>query len=200
MEFTDFTQDWDIQHVTSSPHHQKANGKVEWTVKIMKSIISKANTQGTDAWKVIQEWRKSPTPSQGSSPVQRLMWRRTRSFLLCKESLYKPEVQSAVTAQVMRKRQPRQALPWPKCQTATYSSNWTASPSQGTSSTTPQRLEGWRYSREHSPSQLPGGSEWTYLASRRWTRFLRCSVLDRQSACSRTWPGSDPRSAWEQTC
>ena len=41
---------------------------------------------------------------------------------LCKESLYKPEVQSAVTAQVMCKRQlAKDALPWPKCQTATYS-------------------------------------------------------------------------------
>ena len=68
-------------------------------------MISKANTQGTDVWKAILERRNSPTPSQGSSPVQRLMSRRTRSFLPCKESLDKPEVQSAVTAQVMRKRQ-----------------------------------------------------------------------------------------------
>ena len=105
VEFTDFTHDWDIQHVTSSPHHPKANGKAESAVKIMKSIISKANKQGTDVWKAILEWRNSPTPCQGSSPVQRLMSRRTRSFLLCKESLYKPEVQSAVTAQEMHKRQ-----------------------------------------------------------------------------------------------
>ena len=44
-EFTDFTHDWDIQHVTSSPHHPKGNGKAESAVKIMKSIISKANKQ-----------------------------------------------------------------------------------------------------------------------------------------------------------
>ena len=43
VEFTDFSHDWDIQHVTSSPHHPKANGKAESAVKIMKSIISKAN-------------------------------------------------------------------------------------------------------------------------------------------------------------
>ena len=100
VEFTDFTHDWDIQHVTSSPHHAKANGKVESAVKIMKSIISKANKQGTLVWKAILEWRNSPTPSQGSSPVQRLV---TQNKI--KESLYKPEVQAAVTAQVMCKRQ-----------------------------------------------------------------------------------------------
>ena len=66
----------------------------------MKSIISKANKQGTDVWKAILEWRNSPTPSQGSSPVQRLA---TQNKI--KESLYKPEVQAAVTAQVMCKRQ-----------------------------------------------------------------------------------------------
>ena len=81
VEFTDFTHDWDIQHVTSSPHHLKAKGKAESAVKIMKSIFSKANKQGTDVWKAILEWRNSPTPSQGSSPVQRPMSRRTRSFL-----------------------------------------------------------------------------------------------------------------------
>ena len=36
VEFTDFSHDWDIQHVTSSPHHPKANGKAESAVKIMK--------------------------------------------------------------------------------------------------------------------------------------------------------------------
>ena len=73
VEFTDLTHDWDIQHITSSPHHPKANGKAESAVKIMKSIIIKANKQGTNVWKAILEWRNSPTPPQGSSPVQRLV-------------------------------------------------------------------------------------------------------------------------------
>ena len=55
-------------------------------------------------WKAILKCRNSPTPSQGSSPAQRLMSRRTRTFLPCKESLYKPEVQSRVAAQVVKKR------------------------------------------------------------------------------------------------
>ena len=90
VEFTDSSHDWDIQHVTYSPHHPKANGKAESAVKMMKSIISKANKQGTDVWEAIPEWRNSPTPSQGSSPIQHLMSRRTRSFLSSKELLYKP--------------------------------------------------------------------------------------------------------------
>ena len=104
-EFHQFTQAWDFQHLTSSPHYPKSNGKAESAVKIMKSIITKANKDGADVWKAILEWRNSLTPSQGSSPVQRLMSRRTRSFLPCKASMYQPEVQCAVPAQVVRKRQ-----------------------------------------------------------------------------------------------
>ena len=74
-------------------------------MKIMKSIITKANQNGAGVWKAILEWRKSPTPSQGSSPIQRLMSWRTSSFMPCKESMYKPDVQSAVPAQVVHKRQ-----------------------------------------------------------------------------------------------
>lgn len=73
-EFHQFTQAWDFQHLTSSPHYPKSNGKAESAVKIMKFIITKANKDGADVWKAILEWRNSPTPSQGSSPVQRLMF------------------------------------------------------------------------------------------------------------------------------
>lgn len=103
-EFYQFTQAWDFQHLTSSPHYPKSNGKAESTVKIMKSIITKANKDGADVWKAILEWRNSPIPSQGSPPVQRLMSRRTRSFLPCKASMYQPEVQRTVPAQVVYKR------------------------------------------------------------------------------------------------
>ena len=103
-EFHQFTQAWDFQHLTSSPHYPKSNGKAESAVKVMKSIITKANKDGADVWKAILEWRNSPTPSQGSSPVQRLMSRRTRSFLPCKASMYQPEVQRNIPAQVVHKR------------------------------------------------------------------------------------------------
>ena len=108
-EFRLFAKTWDFQHLKSSPYHPKANEKAESAVTIMKSVIMKANKQGEDTWKAILEWRNSPTPSQGSSPAQRLRSCRTRSFLLHKSSLNKPEVQSTVAAQVVKKRQ------LPKC-------------------------------------------------------------------------------------
>ena len=104
QEFKEFTQAWDINHITTSPHHPKSNGKAESAVKIIKGIISKAKKEGMDMWKCILEWRNSPTPGTSSSPSQRLMSRRTRSMLPCSQTMYKPEVQTTVTEQIIRKR------------------------------------------------------------------------------------------------
>ena len=102
--FNAFTTSWDIQHITSSPHHHKANGKAESAVKIMKAIIKKTKQNNGDIWKAILEWRNAITPGMTSSPAQRLMSRRTRSLLPCKDTEYYPEVQQAVPEQVIRKR------------------------------------------------------------------------------------------------
>lgn len=104
QEFKEFTQSWDIYHVTTSPHHHKSNGKVESAVKIMKGLITKCKKEDKDMWKAILEWRNSPTPGTTSSPAQRLMSRRTRSMLPGSEKLYKPEVQTNVTEQIIKRR------------------------------------------------------------------------------------------------
>lgn len=104
-EFKDFTVQWDITHITSSPHHPKSNGKAEAAVKTAKKIIKKAKKTGQDLWKVLLEWRNTITPGMINSPAQRLLSRRTRSFLPCASSLYKPEVQTKVVEQITEKRQ-----------------------------------------------------------------------------------------------
>ena len=91
--------------MTTSPH--QANGKAESAVKIAKGLITKGLITiraGGDIGKAILEWRNTPTPGMDSSPVQRFMSRRTRSFLPCKGSLYQPEVQQDVNKQVAHKR------------------------------------------------------------------------------------------------
>jgi transposase InsO family protein len=62
QEFRDFTESWEIHHVTTSPHHHRSNGKAKSAVKIIKSIITKAKKEDGDMWKAILEWRNAPTP------------------------------------------------------------------------------------------------------------------------------------------
>ena len=103
-EFEQFTTSWDIKHVTSSPYHHKSNGKAEVSVKLAKNIVKKTSNNG-DLWKAILEWRNAITPGMKSSPVQRLMSRRTRSFLPCGDNLYRPQVINDVSEGIIRKRQ-----------------------------------------------------------------------------------------------
>lgn len=43
MDFQEFAEEWDFNHVTSSPYHSKSNGKAESAVKIAKTLIKKVH-------------------------------------------------------------------------------------------------------------------------------------------------------------
>ena len=103
-EFRRFLKSWDVNYTTFSPHHQ-SNGQAEAAVKLMKGIIKKTTKEGTDMWKAILEWSNATTPGMCSSPVQRLLSRRTRSMLQCKATDYTPRVQMDVQQALIKKRQ-----------------------------------------------------------------------------------------------
>jgi transposase InsO family protein len=103
-EFHQFAQSWDFQHISSSPHHHKSNGKAESAVSIVKPMFEKAIKEGKDIWKALLEWRNATTPNMQSSPAQRLMSRRTRSFLPCATTHYVPKVQEKVPEKIIEKR------------------------------------------------------------------------------------------------
>ena len=44
-EFKRFAREWDFEHVTSSPHHQNANGKAEAAVKMAKRTMRNARSE-----------------------------------------------------------------------------------------------------------------------------------------------------------
>ena len=104
-EFQQFIRAWDIEHVTSSPHHPKSNGKAESAVKIAKNIVKKCYKDKTDLWKALLEWRNTVTPGMKTSPSQRLMSRRTRSFLPCANKQYQPKVPNDIPENIIHKRQ-----------------------------------------------------------------------------------------------
>ena len=46
-EFTAFVRTWQFTYVRTSPYHNQSNGKVESTVKIVKSIIKVSARQNS---------------------------------------------------------------------------------------------------------------------------------------------------------
>ena len=80
-EFKNFTRNWGIGHVTSSPQHHKSNGKVEAAVKITKAMMRKALLNGTDQYEALLELRNTPRQDTETSPAEMMFGRYTRSML-----------------------------------------------------------------------------------------------------------------------
>lgn len=96
-EFEAFTREWEFKHVSSSPNHAKSNGKAESAVKIAKNLFKKAIKDNQDPWLALLDYRNTPTAGMQSSPVQRLMSRRTKTRTRTAAILLQPEVSTAVT-------------------------------------------------------------------------------------------------------
>ena len=88
--FSAFVKEWQFEHRTSSPRYPQSNGRAEKAVKTWKSLMKKAKADGQDPLLALLDWRNTPTEGLGTSPVQRLMERRTRTFLPTHETLLRP--------------------------------------------------------------------------------------------------------------
>ncbi|KAK3092083.1 hypothetical protein FSP39_025049 [Pinctada imbricata] len=80
-EFRKFTESWGIKHKTSSPNHQRANGKAESAVKIAKHLMIKCNREGSDPYLALMEQRNTPRQDTNLSPNEILLGRQTRTLL-----------------------------------------------------------------------------------------------------------------------
>ncbi|XP_062603216.1 uncharacterized protein K02A2.6-like [Saccostrea cucullata] len=81
QEFQDFVKTWKIDHRFSSPMHQQANGKAESAVKIIKTLMIKAQEDETDPYEALLEQRCTPRQDTGLSPAQMMFNREIHATL-----------------------------------------------------------------------------------------------------------------------
>lgn len=103
-EFQRFALDWGFKHTVSAPYHQQANGKAESAVKIAKLLLKKAYESKKDFWDLLLQWRNTPNKCD-SSPVQRLLNRRTRFGVPMAEKKYLPKIEEGVEEKIKKNRQ-----------------------------------------------------------------------------------------------
>ena len=87
--FRCFAQQYQFNHCTSSPYHPQSNGMAEKAVQTVKGLMKKATLDGKDFHLALLEYRNTPWSDTISSPVQRLMGRRTKTLLPTKDTLPK---------------------------------------------------------------------------------------------------------------
>ena len=105
QEFKTFVTEWDVEHQTSSPGHQQANGKAEAAVKTAKHILGRAIKSTQDPYLAIFEYHN--IPSQDTvSPAQQMFGRMTRTMLPVHTNLLNPK-DSALIKQNQKLRDSR---------------------------------------------------------------------------------------------
>ena len=79
--FTTLMREYNINHITSSPHYPQSNGLAEKYVQIVKNLFYKAQEEGKDLYHSLMVYRNTPLSSNLQSPMQILASRSARSDL-----------------------------------------------------------------------------------------------------------------------
>ena len=109
VEFSQFCQRKKIKHTKSSPYHDQSNGKAESAVKIVKTLLRKAEKTKLSPYEALLDQHNTPTAGMTTSPAQRFLNRRTRTEVPMKATLLTPEIAETVLAEKTKKHQKSQA-------------------------------------------------------------------------------------------
>ena len=79
--FQSFCKSWCITHVTSSPGHQRENGRAEAAVKSIKYMLKKTASENADQYLALLEMRNTPRQDVNRSPAELAFGRNVRSII-----------------------------------------------------------------------------------------------------------------------
>lgn len=91
-EFKKFSKELGIDHQTSSPHFQSANGEAERSIQTVKNLWRKSD----DKHLSLLDYRTTPLEGIDLSPSQLLMGRRPRNTLPASKEVLKPNMNNSM--------------------------------------------------------------------------------------------------------
>ena len=90
-EFAKFVDQWNFQHVTSSPCYLQSNGKAENAVCTVERLLTKCRAAGITEFQALLDWRNTPSEGMDTSLAQRLLGCRCKTSLPTSGTLLMPE-------------------------------------------------------------------------------------------------------------
>ena len=97
--------EYNINHITSSPHYPQSNGLVEKYVKIVKNLFYKAKEEGKDLYQSLMAYRNTPLSNNLKSPMQMLASRSARSDLPMSNAARKQKVLDCEQLRIQHKNE-----------------------------------------------------------------------------------------------
>ena len=79
--FTNLMKEYNVNHITSSPHYLQSNGFAEKYIQLVKNLFYKAKEEGKDLFKCLMVYCNTPLSKNMCSPMQILTSRSARSNL-----------------------------------------------------------------------------------------------------------------------
>ena len=79
--FTTLMKEYNVNHITNSPHYLQSNGLAEKYMQILKNLFYKAKEEGKDLYKSLMVYHNTPLSNSLSSPMQILTSMSVRSSL-----------------------------------------------------------------------------------------------------------------------
>ena len=73
--YKQFVDDWDIEHVTSSPTYAQSNGFIERQVQTVKKVIQKSTKADEDVYLALLRLKTNPVDTGIPSPAE-IMFKR----------------------------------------------------------------------------------------------------------------------------
>ncbi|XP_060079959.1 uncharacterized protein K02A2.6-like [Ylistrum balloti] len=104
FEFKQFSQQYQFEHTTSSPHYPQSNGQAERTVQTVKRLLKKSN----DPYLALLEYRNSNIDELGLSPAQMFLGRRLKTTIPTSLPLLKAEAFDKVREQLVKRQKKQQ--------------------------------------------------------------------------------------------
>ena len=101
-------KEYQVNHITSSPHYPQSNCLAEKYVQIVKNLFHKVKEEGQDLHKCLMVYRNTPLSSQLQSPMEILSSRATRSTLPLSNAA---KMQMGIQREELKARQKNQHLP-----------------------------------------------------------------------------------------
>ena len=106
--FKRLMKEYQVNHITSSPHYLQSNSLAERYIQIVKNLFHKAKEEGQDLHKCLMVYRNTPLSSKLQSPMQISSSRVTRSSLPLSNAVRK---QMGIQHEELRCIQKNQHLP-----------------------------------------------------------------------------------------